>query len=49
MCVCMWVEGVGWLFGWLEFNSPVDTVKVMSSESVYLTTLFMGRLCPLNG
>ena len=30
----------GWLAG-LEFNGPVNTVKVMSSRSVYLTTLFL--------
>ena len=27
----------------LEFNGPVNTIKVMSSRSVYLTTLFLGR------
>ena len=31
----------------LEFNSPVNTVKVMSSWSVYLTTPFLGRFSPL--
>ena len=31
----------------LEFNGPVNTVKVKSSQSVYLTTLFLGRLSPL--
>ena len=34
---------------WLEFNDPVNTIKVMSSWSVYLTTLFLGRLSPLSG
>ena len=33
----------------LEFNSPVNTVRVMLSWSVYLTTLFLGRLSPLSG
>ena len=33
----------------LEFNGPFNTIKVMSSRSVYLTTLFLGRLCPLSG
>ena len=27
----------------LEFNGPVNTIKVMSSWSVYLTTLFPGQ------
>ena len=31
----------------LEFNNPVNTIKVMSSQSVYLTTLFLGSF-PLN-
>ena len=31
----------------LKFNGPVNTVKVISSMSVYLTTLFLGRLGPL--
>ena len=31
-----------------EFNGPVNTIEVMSSGSVYLTTLFLGRLCPLS-
>ena len=33
----------------LEFNGPVNTIKDMMSWSVYLTTLFQGRLSPLNG
>ena len=33
----------------LEFYSRVNTMKVMSSQSVYLTTLLMGRLSPLSG
>ena len=33
----------------LKFNSPVYTVKVMSSLSVYLTTLFLHRFSPLCG
>ena len=28
----------------LEFNGQVKTIKVMSSQSVYLTTLSLGRL-----
>ena len=28
----------------LEFNGQVKTIKVMSSQSVYLTTLFLDRL-----
>ena len=35
-----------WLVG-LEFNSQV--LKVMLSQSVYLNTLFLGRLSPLKG
>ena len=35
--------------GWLEFNGQVNTLMVMSSLSVYLTTLFLGRLSPLSG
>ena len=33
----------------LELNGPVNINKVMSNQSVYLTTLFLGRLSPLNG
>ena len=29
-------------------NSLVNTIKGMSSRPIYLTTLFMGRLCPLS-
>ena len=32
----------------LEFYSPVNTIKVMLSQSVYLTTHFLGRLSPLS-
>ena len=32
----------------LEFNSPVNTIKVMMSWSVYLTTLFLGGLFHLS-
>ena len=32
----------------LEFNSPVNTIKVMWSQSVYLGTPFLGRLSPLS-
>ena len=39
---------VWWLFG-LVFNSPVNTIKDISSGSVYLTTPFLSRLCPLSG
>ena len=38
-------EGLRVLFG-LESNGPVNTMKVMLSRSVYLTTLFLGRLNP---
>ena len=31
----------------LEFNCLVNTIKVMSSQSVYLTRLFLCRLSPL--
>ena len=31
----------------LELNSPVNTIQVMLSSSVYQTTLFLGRLSPL--
>ena len=33
----------------LEFNGPVYNIKVMSSPSVYLTTLFLSKLSPLSG
>ena len=33
---------------WLVW-SPVSAIKVISSLSVYLTTLFLGRLSPLSG
>ena len=33
----------------LEFNGPFNSTKVMLSWSVYLTTLFLGRLSPLSG
>ena len=32
----------------LAFNGPVNTIKVMWSWSVYLTTLFPDRLSPLS-
>ena len=32
----------------LEFNDPVNTVKVISSQLVYLTTLFLGKLRSLS-
>ena len=32
-----------------EFNGPVNTVSVRLSQSVHLTTLFLGRLSPLSG
>ena len=40
--VCSWLVG-------LEFKSPANTIKVMLSWSLYLTTLFLGRLNPLSG
>ena len=36
-----------WLVWSLEFNSPFNTIKVMSSQSVYLTTLLLGSLLSL--
>ena len=30
----------------LEFDSPVNTIKIISSRSVYVITLFLGRLSP---
>ena len=33
----------------LEFNGSVNTINVMLSRSVYLTTLFQGRLNPQSG
>ena len=41
--VCMY----DWLFG-LEFNSPVNTIKVISSQFVYPTTFFLCRVRPLS-
>ena len=32
----------GWLVG-LEFNGRVNNIKVILSQSVYLTTLFLGQ------
>ena len=32
-----------------EFYGPVNMIKVTSSWSVYLTTLFLGTLSPLSG
>ena len=32
----------------LKFNGPVNTIKIMLSRSVYLTTLFLGRFSPLS-
>ena len=32
----------------LEFYSPVNTIKVMLSQSVYLTTFFLGMHSPLS-
>ena len=37
-----------WLVG-LKFNGPVNTIYVMSSPSVYLTTFFLYRFSPLSG
>ena len=34
-------QDLGWIG--LGFNDPVNTIKVMLSESIYLTTLFLGR------
>ena len=31
----------------LELNGPVNSIKVISSRSVFLTILFLGRLSPL--
>ena len=31
----------------LQLNGPVNIMKVMSSRAVYLTTVFLDRLCPL--
>ena len=31
----------------VKVNCPVNTIKVMSSQSVYLTTLFLGMLSQL--
>ena len=36
------------IFIGLKFNSPVNTIKVMSNLSIYLTTFFLGTLSPLN-
>ena len=36
-----------WLVG-LEFNAGVNTIKFMSSRSVYLTTLFLDRLSSIS-
>ena len=33
----------------LQFNGPVNTIKVKLSQSSYLTTLFLGRFNPLSG
>ena len=35
----------GFFSACFEFNGPVNTIKVIWSWSVYLTTLFLGRLC----
>ena len=32
----------------VDFYGPVNTMKVMSSQSVYLTTLLLGRISPLS-
>ena len=37
----------GWSVG-LEFNNPVNTITVMTSWPVYLTTLFLGSLILLS-
>ena len=43
------VKGTGypWFRFGLEFNGLVNTIKTMSSRSVYLTKLFLSRLSPL--
>ena len=47
LCIKPHCVGTQWLVD-LEFNGPVNTIKVMSSRSVNLTTLFLGRLRPLS-
>ena len=47
VCELLDTNLAGWLVG-LEFNSPVNTVKAMSSQSVYLILLFLDRLHPLS-
>ena len=34
---------IGWLVG-LEFKDPVNTIQDISSQTIYLTTLFLGML-----
>ena len=38
----------GQLVCWIEFNDPVNTIKFMSNQLVYLALLFLGRLCPVS-
>ena len=33
----------------LTFYGPVNSVKIITRRTVNLLTLFLGRLCPLNG
>ena len=44
-CIYQWSN----MLADLEFNDPINTIKVMSSWSIYLTELFLGRLSPLRG
>ena len=37
-----------WLVGF-EFCGPVNTIKIMSTQSVYLTPLSLGRVSRLSG
>ena len=32
----------------LQFNDPVNTIMVVLSQLVYLSTLFLGKLSPLS-
>ena len=44
LSVCWHLDLVG-----LELRDPVNTIQVMLSQSVYLTTPFLGRLGTLSG
>ena len=47
--ICANFEKTLFLHGSVEVLWPSQPIRVMSSQSVYLTTPFLGRISPLSG